>query len=653
MALYNTQVTLNTLTTDIKKSDSAVREAVANAIDANCKNIYLQVYEEKAQNTTIEVKYFCLDIADDGNGIPIQEQEFEKALCHYKVSPKKEKTFYGRRGKGRYTYLLATNSPNNVYIFTKQNNNIYQIKFKANENENIKISKSLYEEEIQTPIKKDFITLVQLKDINLDKFELEEKNIENIINELKNEIISFFADRIASNSVKIYINDEILKIDDYVEKKILSQKFEVGHEDEKIAFDVDFYIWNKKINLKADRQKHILFIDSNKRLKGILPSGKHMFSIANKKQNHTIIVKSKYFDEIDFFNNDEYENLWTNKIIDKLRKDITFKLEYILFDIYKKHLDEVADEYIDFLHIEKDNITTQVYHSIMYPFIEKFGAKKIHNNLKKVIAKLIDVLIKENPDSYIANLQTILDLNLKENQQLLYIEKNYGIIKAISQKEKYISRIDFLNKLDEMVNGGNRKKYKERSQLHLVVDKNLWIFGEEFENISYSDIISDQSLKTILENEKFFKFDSEELVKLSKEYNLKKIPDIFIPIEKNNIIYIIELKKPGAKINNKIINEIRVKYTNTLKEINKKMPNSKYKKIYALAVSDIKTEDVYSIGDLERENLKIEPRCWKEIIDDTKKRYENIIIDLDTTIKSSKWKNLDEFIDEFIKQGNK
>jgi hypothetical protein len=38
MATHNTKVTLNTIKSDIKKSDSAIREAAANAIEANSKN---------------------------------------------------------------------------------------------------------------------------------------------------------------------------------------------------------------------------------------------------------------------------------------------------------------------------------------------------------------------------------------------------------------------------------------------------------------------------------------------------------------------------------------------------------------------------------------------------------------------------------------
>jgi len=44
MGTFDTKVTFKTIKNDIKKSDSAIREAVANAIDAKSKNIYIFMY---------------------------------------------------------------------------------------------------------------------------------------------------------------------------------------------------------------------------------------------------------------------------------------------------------------------------------------------------------------------------------------------------------------------------------------------------------------------------------------------------------------------------------------------------------------------------------------------------------------------------------
>jgi len=638
---HATKVTLKTIKSDISKSDSAIREAIANAIDANSKNIYLNVYKESSQGTII-VDYFSLDIADDGDGIPTTKDEFEEVFCQYKVSTKKEKSNYGKRGKGRYTYLTLTNNPEDVKIYTITSHKEYfKINFDCSNNQNIQINCDKIEDKISTPIEKTYITLIQFKNLDTSKFNIKDsKNIDEVIIDIKNEIITFFADRIASESVNIYINDELLKINDYLEQEIITKVI----EENKINFNVDFYIWNKKIKLKSDRQKHILYFDNNNKFKGISPSGKYKLAFNGNSQDHSIVVKSNYFNDKDFNeHNDTHNNLFTDDVIKHLKTKITLELENILLEIYKKNIDKVSDEYLQFLKLSQDEITDKVYNTLLLPFVAKFGTKKVSKEIKSVIVNLINILASEAPDSYISNLKTILSLTDEESSKIEYIEENYGIIKAITEKEKIIKRIDFLNTFDTLVNGKDKKDIQERTQLHQVVEKNLWLIDEKFEDIKISDIMSDQSLKTILEKDNFFQFDSEELKEIALEHNINKIPDIYIPIEKDNIIYIIELKKPNVKISRSILDEVEDKYVKTINELNRQNSLNP-KKIIAYAISDSKTDNARSRGNINNDDVYIEPKCWSELIEVTRNRYNSKIDDLDNKLKSSQWKDIDDFI---------
>lgn len=639
MSSFDTKVTFKTITNDINKSDSAIKEAIANSIDANSKNIYINIYEETTVDSTVNVTYFCLDIADDGEGIPTEKNSFENVFCQYKVSTKDKKSQYGKKGKGRYTYLTITKSPDSMAIFTKNSDNeIYRIYFECKDNENIRIIQEKYKEEVKTQLKNDFSTLIQFKNLDELQFNIKKNTKEEIISDIKNEIISFFADTIASKSKNIYLNNELLDIDNYLQKEIVSKEIIIKD----IKFNIDFYIWNEKIKLKSDRQKHILFFDSSQVLRGILPSGKHKIAFNGYTRDHSVIVKSEYFsnkmfDELDYCN-----NLFSDSIVLNLKKEIELILENILFELYKENIEKVSDEYINFLNISKDEITKDVYHALLLPFVEKFGKQKISKDLKSVIAKLVNILASESPDTFINNLKTILSLTEEESIKIEYIQENYGIIKAITEKEKLISRIDILNMFDNMVNGINKKEIQERTELHKVIEKNLWIISEQFEDIEYSDISSDESLKTILENKNFYQFDSSELKKIVKEHNTKKIPDIFIPIHKDNIIYIIELKKPTVPIDKKIMDEIEEKYINTIKKINK---NYKIKKkIMAYAISDEIRGNVYPRGNIDSYDMYSEAKSWGELIEETRGRYNNKITDLDNKLKTSKWQNLTDFV---------
>ena len=645
--VFKTKVTFKTIENGLNKSDSAIREAIANAIDAKSKNIYLDLYSEKAHNSVVDVSYFCLDIADDGEGIPTDKNEFEKVFCRYNDSDKKEKFNYGKRGKGRYTYLLLPHSPDGVYIYTKKLDSCFQINFNCKENETLAIThEPCNYVKINTPIKSNYTTLIQFKNLNIKKFEgIKNNEKEEYLRAIKNEILTFFVDRIASESINIYLNNELLKIDDYLEQSMVSETIKIIEDADISTFEVNFYIWNKSVKLKSDRQKHILFFDKENYLKGIAPSGKNKLAFNGVSFDHTVIVKSNYFQNRDFiYESDEYENLLTDKIVKKLRRKIAYKLEEILFQIYKKNINKVSDEYIHFLKLSEDEITQKVFHTLFLPFVEKFGNKKISADVKSIIAKLIETLANESPDSFIKNLKTILNLTKEESKKVQYIQENYGIIKAITEKEEIIKRIDFLNNFDDLVNGQNRKNVQERTQLHYVIDKNLWLIDKEFEGITYSDIVSDKALQTILENENFYQFNSNELAEILSTHDVAKIPDIFIPIEKNNIIYVIELKKPTQQINNAIINEVMEKYVKTLKSINKKYEKSNQKKILGIAISDTKTENAYPVGNLDTVGVQVEPKCWSELIELARERCNKRIQDLDNKLKISHWKDLDDLI---------
>ena len=69
------------------------------------------------------------------------------------------------------------------------------------------------------------------------------------------------------------------------------------------------------------------------------------------------------------------------------------------------------------------------------------------------------------------------------------------------------------------------------------------------------------------------------------------------------------------------------KYVKTLSEINKKYGVGEKKKIYAIAISDTKTENVFTMGSLETDGLEIVPKSWDEIISATRERYTQKIDD--------------------------
>ena len=92
------------------------------------------------------------------------------------------------------------------------------------------------------------------------------------------------------------------------------------------------------------------------------------------------------------------------------------------------------------------------------------------------------------------------------------------------------------------------------------------------------------------------------------------------------------------------MNDIMKKYVTTLNQINKKYDNKKQKKIYAIAISDTKNENVFTLGNFESDGITVVPKTWIDLIDNTRERYKNKIDTLDSKIKKSHWTNLEDFV---------
>ncbi|AFI06579.1 hypothetical protein [Helicobacter cetorum] len=92
------------------------------------------------------------------------------------------------------------------------------------------------------------------------------------------------------------------------------------------------------------------------------------------------------------------------------------------------------------------------------------------------------------------------------------------------------------------------------------------------------------------------------------------MPDIFISFERENLIYVIELKRPSVKINRQIMDEVEDKYVRALTEINGRLEKDKQKKISALVISSEKTQDVVSRGDLGEYGLRLCHELGKAVL---------------------------------------
>ncbi|HEA3250313.1 TPA: type I restriction enzyme HsdR N-terminal domain-containing protein, partial [Pasteurella multocida] len=205
-----------------------------------------------------------------------------------------------------------------------------------------------------------------------------------------------------------------------------------------------------------------------------------------------------------------------------------------------------------------------------------------------------------------------------------------SIIKA---SKVVTDRLNFIRGLEELVfNKDNKKAIGERDQLHKILEKETWIFSEDFQ---FSG--SENYLNEVLEKhrEKLDYYDNDidmEKPVLLSDGRKGRVDLLFhkarSPREGYTDYLIVELKRPSKKISDDVINQIK-KYAYAIAE-EERFDKQKTSWTF-IAVSnefDRFAENEASqnnkvrglIIDLEKLNLKIYIMKWSEVLNNAKTR---------------------------------
>lgn len=264
---------------------------------------------------------------------------------------------------------------------------------------------------------------------------------------------------------------------------------------------------------------------------------------------------------------------------------------------------------------EKEKKTQELYDQIIIkinkarPQIFKIKSKEI----KKNIANTLKNVIEKDPENFRMILENLIGLTVEEMQDFSDLLKRVSLANMVKTTKYICDRLDFLKGLRQIAYG-DFSNIKERSQLHKIVEKESWIFGEQY-NLMWSDksfntIIG--TIRTTLDN--FCGTDTE---------GGQNIPDLFFANKRcfgDEIRgLIVELKRPSVKIGLDEINQIK-KYFNVIQE-NPEFQNWKIDII--IVSSEIKDEGKKEIQDPKtgaisygnNPDKKLFLRTWADILD--------------------------------------
>lgn len=211
---------------------------------------------------------------------------------------------------------------------------------------------------------------------------------------------------------------------------------------------------------------------------------------------------------------------------------------------------------------ERPSLEINVFNHTAYLLELEQNLIESNNTARKTIYPMVKKVIQDGNTEFLVN--NIIQLSEEKRQQFCKLLDATDLDDVIGFSSSVARHTQFLDFLHEICYGDISKWLKERKQLHKIVEKELWIFGEEY-NAS-TRLWSDKSLERNLEqlHKEFFSYtptESEEnLIKEFQESD-KDITDLFFYNRKKlgnsrEEVVIVELKAPSCAIANKEIEQI-------------------------------------------------------------------------------------------------
>jgi hypothetical protein len=206
-------------------------------------------------------------------------------------------------------------------------------------------------------------------------------------------------------------------------------------------------------------------------------------------------------------------------------------------------------------------------------YVEDFKESKPHS--KKLTFTLLRYALESNPSSLNFILEQVVGLPKEMQDEFAALLQKTSLIAMINASKIVTERLDFLKGLEYLLyDPQSRVTLKERSQLHKLISRNTWIFGDEFYLVN-----NDESLTNVLRKHvQNVAFDVDLDTPVLREDGSTGVVDIGLSNvppeseeEKDVIVskilerhpsegkhhLVIELKRPSQNITSEVIGQVR------------------------------------------------------------------------------------------------
>lgn len=646
---------LSDLLTKYKNTFHALCELVTNSIQAKSTEIKLEVDYAKGNSLTASpIK--SITLIDNGHGVAYSD--FERKILEVGTTVKADGQGIGRFGAlqiGSKVEIDTIAYDESIKKFTRVFLPIDAEEFKQRGLKDIDFELT---EEIFDAAKNPYYS-VTIKNLYHGKQEkVPKKN--RVVNELLQDNINLalfekYPYEIFNSTVSFSVNGKMLKRKDFIYADPIIKKLDYtdvrGNKSK-----INFYFYH--IKLSPPKVKVFLQVD-NTGIKTVA----HEYSYtsdwySSDSGSWFIYVESPLF-SLDLFRNIDFEDLGDEEM-SKLKNFIKGVINDFFVKInerFQNFTTKLSDDVFNPHKNEKPASESQeiLFQKAAFLVEDQYKLLEKDNKIRGLIYPLIDKALSDG------NIQGIFDKILKSDKatilkfhELLEKTELENVVHFASQVAAHSEFLDFLH---ELVYGKVSEVLKERSQLHKIVEKQLWIFGEQYNGTPalWSDKKIGNILNEIREENLVYAptAKDENLIEL-KGKGLNDITDLFFTSEKltddgSKEYMIVELKSPMCSIGQKEINQID-RYAFTI-EKHDGLPADKVK--YKLILISSKLND-FAKSKMEsafekhripflhekktKKNIEIYILSWTELIESNRRKLSYLSKQLKVKDRSVKEK---------------
>ncbi|MCU7549231.1 ATP-binding protein [Chitinophagaceae bacterium LB-8] len=614
----------------------ALKELINNSLQADAKKVDINI--EYTDDMLYKAGIKEISVTDNGHGVPYKE--FDKKILEIGTTAKKSGQGIGRFSTfqlGELMHIETVAYEKTEKAFSKTTFSIDTTDFRDAQLEQTEFKVDY--EYLDEPAQPYYKVTIQNLHHNVNPKPARRNLItQNFLpHNIKQSIFENYPYEVFHEKVKFSINGDEIKKDDFLIDLPIKQT--IVHIDKKgISHEIKLFFYN--IRSKINKVK-VFFQIENAGIKSVA----HEYTYSSDWYTPDLGTWFIYL-ESDSFNSDLFRNLDIESLGEEDVKGFRETIKAAINDFFKsrnqkfeKFLQELeSDKYYPYRDdLPPSKAQEVVFKKVAYLIEEEHGLIKKNEKIRNFLYSLLDRSISNGDIEYI--FRQIIKMSDDGVQQFRNLLDKTDIEDVVHFANLVADKLEFLQFLHELTYGEISNCLKERSQLHKIVENELWLFGEQYNSTPH--LWSDKKIGNILKElrDKHFNYAPTEedgnLIEI--EGTPDDITDLFFMNEKVNDsdereIMVVELKAPKCAISEKELNQID-RYAFTIEE-HSGLPSIKVKyklllissKLTKFAKSKVKSRrasfpDHPFLYDKKAEkNIEVYVMEWSELIEQNKRK---------------------------------